>query len=168
MYSGKTIRGRDDSLNTFFSEMGTGKHVPRAVFIDLEPTAIDEICTGTYCQLSILSSSLQKVYHEQLSVAEITNESVNQVVERGPCHHSYPACFLLCCGHVVPTDVNAVMAIIKTKHFAHWCPTGFKVGINYQRPTVVPSGDLAKAQKTLHAEQQPQSLLRPVLAWNTV
>ena len=25
-----------------------------------------------------------------------------------------------------------------------WCPTGFKVGINYQPPTVVPGGDLAK------------------------
>ena len=30
----------DDSYNTFFSETGTGKHVPRAVFIDLEPTVI--------------------------------------------------------------------------------------------------------------------------------
>ena len=30
----------DDSYNTFFSETGTGKHVPRAVFVDLEPTVI--------------------------------------------------------------------------------------------------------------------------------
>ena len=30
----------DDSFNTFFSETGTGKHVPRAVFVDLEPTVI--------------------------------------------------------------------------------------------------------------------------------
>merc|ERR1712156_570813 len=28
----------DDSFQTFFSETGAGKHVPRAVFIDLEPT----------------------------------------------------------------------------------------------------------------------------------
>lgn len=41
----------DDSFNTFFSETGTGKHVPRAVFIDLEPSVIDEIRTGTYRQL---------------------------------------------------------------------------------------------------------------------
>merc|ERR1712037_345250 len=27
----------DDSFQTFFSETGAGKHVPRAVFIDLEP-----------------------------------------------------------------------------------------------------------------------------------
>ena len=31
---------------------GSGKHVPRAVFIDLEPTVIDEVRTGTYRQLS--------------------------------------------------------------------------------------------------------------------
>ena len=33
----------DDSYNTFFSETGSGKHVPRAVFIDLEPTVIGMI-----------------------------------------------------------------------------------------------------------------------------
>ncbi|VFV47214.1 af255562_1alpha tubulin, partial [Lynx pardinus] len=32
----------EDSFTTFFSEMGSGKHMPRAVFIDLEPTVIDE------------------------------------------------------------------------------------------------------------------------------
>merc|ERR1712051_268304 len=42
---------QDDSFSTFFSETGSGKHVPRAVFLDLEPTVIDEIRTGTYRQL---------------------------------------------------------------------------------------------------------------------
>ena len=41
----------DDSFTTFFAETGAGKHVPRAVFIDLEPTVIDEVRTGTYRQL---------------------------------------------------------------------------------------------------------------------
>ncbi|KAB1269822.1 Tubulin alpha-1A chain [Camelus dromedarius] len=40
MPSDKTIGGGDDSFNTFFSETGAGKHVPRAVFVDLEPTVI--------------------------------------------------------------------------------------------------------------------------------
>ena len=78
MPSDKTIGGGDDSFNTFFSETGSGKHVtllnslnyvlwrrfcflneffvlfkkvPRTVFVDLEPTVIDEIRTGTYRQL---------------------------------------------------------------------------------------------------------------------
>ncbi|KAM0057059.1 putative tubulin [Helianthus debilis subsp. tardiflorus] len=51
MPSDKTIGGGDDAFNTFFSETGAGKHVPRAVFVDLEPTVIDEVRTGTYCQL---------------------------------------------------------------------------------------------------------------------
>ncbi|VFV34733.1 alpha 3, partial [Lynx pardinus] len=51
MPSDNTIGGGDDSFNTFFSETGAGKHVPRAVFVDLEPTVIDEVRTGTYCQL---------------------------------------------------------------------------------------------------------------------
>merc|ERR1712166_40007 len=51
MPSDKSIGGGDDAFNTFFSETGAGKHVPRAVFLDLEPTVIDEVRTRTYRQL---------------------------------------------------------------------------------------------------------------------
>lgn len=53
MPSDKTVGGCDDSFNTFFSETGSGKHVPRAVFIDLEPTVVgkENICIS----FSILS-----------------------------------------------------------------------------------------------------------------
>ena len=50
----------------------------------------------------------------------------------------------------MPKDVNAAVATIKTKRtiqFVDWCPTGFKCGINYQPPTVVPGGDLAKVMR---------------------
>ena len=39
------------SFSTFFSETGSGKYVPRALFIDLEPGPVDEIQHGTYRQL---------------------------------------------------------------------------------------------------------------------
>merc|ERR1711955_70 len=51
MPSDKSIGGGDDSFNTFFSETGSGKHVPRAIFVDLEPNVVDEVRTGTYRQL---------------------------------------------------------------------------------------------------------------------
>merc|ERR1711924_473063 len=47
-------------------------------------------------------------------------------------------------------DVNAAVATIKTKRtiqFVDWGPTGFKCGINYPPPTVVPGGDLAKVMR---------------------
>jgi len=302
------MMGGDDSFTTFFAETGAGKHVPRAVFIDLEPTVIDEVRTGTYRQLfhpeqlitgkedaannyarghsfgggtgsgftsllmerlsvdygkksklefsiypapqvatavvepynailtthttlehsdcafmvdneaiydicrrnldierptytnlnrligQIVSSitaslrfdgalnvdltefqtnlvpyprihfplvtyapviSAEKAYHEQLSVAEITNacfEPANQMVKCDPRHGKYMACCMLYRGDVVPKDVNAAIATIKTKRsiqFVDWCPTGFKVGINYQPPTVVPGGDLAKVPRAV-------------------
>jgi len=40
--------GEDDSFNTFFSETSAGKHVPRSIFVDLEPTVVDEVRTGAY------------------------------------------------------------------------------------------------------------------------
>nr|GEV53302.1 tubulin alpha-2 chain [Tanacetum cinerariifolium] len=335
MPSDKTIGGGDDAFNTFFSETGAGKHVPRAVFVDLEPTVIDEVRTGTYRQLfhpeqlisgkedaannfarghytigkeivdlcldrirkladnctglqgflvfnavgggtgsglgslllerlsvdygkksklgftvypspqvstsvvepynSVLSThsllehtdvailldneaiydicrrsldierptytnlnrlvsqvissltaslrfdgdlnveltefqtnlvpyprihfmlssyapviSAEKAYHEQLSVSEITNsafEPSSMMAKCDPRHGKYMACCLMYRGDVVPKDVNAAVATIKTKRtikFVDLCPTGFKCGINYQPPTVVPEGDLAK------------------------
>merc|ERR1739847_55775 len=321
MPSDKTIGGGDDSFNTFFSETGAGKHVPRAVFVDLEPTVVDEVRTGTYRQLfhpeqlisgkedaannfarghytigkeivdlvldrirkladnctglgclmlerlsvdygkksklsftvwacpqvatavvepyntvlcvhsllehtdvtimydnealydicrrnldierptytnlnrllaQIISSltaslrfdgalnvditefqtnlvpyprihfmlasyapiiSAEKAYHEQLSVGEITNsvfEPASMLTKCDPRHGKYIAVCLMYRGDVVPKDVNAAVATIKTKRtiqFVDWCQTGFKCGINYQPPTVVPGGDLAKVMR---------------------
>ncbi len=99
--------------------------------------------------------SAVRAYHEQLSVAEITNacfEPANQMVKCNPRHGKYMACCMLYRGDVVPKDVNAAIAKIKTKRtiqFVDWCPTGFKVGINYQPPTPVPGGDLAKVQRAV-------------------
>merc|ERR1712054_634830 len=307
MPSDKTIGGGDDAFNTFFSETGAGKHVPRCVFLDLEPTVIDEVRTGTYRQLfhpeqlisgkedaannfarghytigreivdlcldrirkladngkksklgftvypspqvstavvepynSILSThsllehtdvavmldneaiydicrrqldierptytnlnrlisqtissltaslrfdgalnvdvtefqtnlvpyprihfmlssyapviSAEKAYHEQLSVAELTNsvfEPASMLTKCDPRHGKYMACCLLYRGDVVPKDVNATTAGAmdkRTIQFVDWSPTGFKVGINYQPPTVVPGGDLAKVMRAV-------------------
>ena len=99
--------------------------------------------------------SAEKAFHEQLSVAEITAscfEPQSQMVKCDPRVGKYMACCLLFRGDVVPKDVNAAISTIKTKRsiqFVDWCPTGFKVGINYQPPTVVPGGDLAKVQRAV-------------------
>ena len=69
-----------------------------------------------------------------------------------PRHGKYMAACLMYRGDVIPKDVNAAVATIKTKRtiqFVDWCPTGFKCGINYQPPTVVPGGDLARVQRAL-------------------
>ena len=86
----------------------------------------------------------EKAFHESFNVSNITNacfEPTNQMVKCDPSKGKYMACCLLYRGDVVPKDVNAAIAAIKTKRniqFVDWCPTGFKVGINYQPPKAVP------------------------------
>ncbi|XP_078001444.1 tubulin alpha-3 chain-like [Glandiceps talaboti] len=97
--------------------------------------------------------SPEKAYHENQTVADIATacfEPANQMVKCDPRHGKYMACCMLFRGDIVPKDISTAIANIKSKrtvHFVDWCPTGFKVGINYQPPTVVPGGDLAKVQR---------------------
>merc|ERR1712093_224263 len=99
--------------------------------------------------------SAEKALHEQNSIAEMTFacfEPNNQMVTCDPRHGKYMACCLLYRGDVVPKDVNASIATIKTKRtiqFVDWCPTGFKLGICNEPPTQVPGGDLAKVNRAL-------------------
>ncbi|XP_066932954.1 tubulin alpha chain-like [Clytia hemisphaerica] len=99
--------------------------------------------------------SAAKAYHEKISVSEITHqcfEPANQMVKCDPRLGKYMAVCLLYRGDVVPKDVNTAIAHLKTKkniQFVDWCPTGFKVGINYQPPTTVPGGDLAKVPRSV-------------------
>ncbi|RZC79842.1 hypothetical protein C5167_042418 [Papaver somniferum] len=231
MPSDKTVGGGDDAFNPFFSETGAGKHVPRAIFVDLEPTVIDEVRTGTYRQLfhpeqlisgkedaannfarghytigkeivdlcpdrirkladnctglqgflvfhavgggtgsglgSLLLERLSVDYGKksklgftvypspQVSTSVVTNtafEPSSMMAKCDPRHGKYMACCLMYRGDVVPKDVNAAVGTIKTKRtiqFVDWCPTGFKCGINYEPPTAVPGGDLAKVQRAV-------------------
>ena len=43
MPSDDSVGIADDSFNTFFSETSSGKHVPRAIFVDLEPTVVGKL-----------------------------------------------------------------------------------------------------------------------------
>merc|ERR1712195_355501 len=131
----------DGALNVDITEFQT----------NLIPYPRIHFCMASYAPVI----SAEKAYHEQLSVAELTNsvfEPASMMTKCDPRHGKYMACALLYRGDVVPKDVNAAVATIKTKRtiqFVDWSPGGFKVGINYQPPTVVPGGDLAKVMARL-------------------
>ena len=84
------------------------------------------------------------------------------------------ACCLLYRGDVVPKDFYAAIAIIKTKRaiqFVDWRLTGFKVGINYQPPTVLFLVVILPKFNVLFARYQLQLLLprhRHVLITNLI
>jgi tubulin alpha len=99
--------------------------------------------------------SAAKAYHENLSVGELTSavfEPQNMMAKCDPRRGKYMACCLMYRGDIVPKDVTAAVANIKTKRtiqFVDWCPTGFKCGINSAAPFAVPGADLAKTPRAL-------------------
>ena len=46
-------------------------------------------------------------------------------------------------------SLQELYLLLGTIQFVDWSPTGFKCGINYQPPTVVPGGDLAKVMRAV-------------------
>ena len=105
--------------------------------------------------------SAKKSSHESFKVQELTLqcfEPNNQMVVCDPRAGKYMAVALLYRGDVVPRECNAAVASLKAKqsfNLVEWCPTGFKIGINYQKPVVVPAsasnpdGALAKVDRAV-------------------
>ena len=61
MPSDDSIGQADDSFNTFFSETSSGKHVPRAIFIDLEPSVVGKVFWQNISNFSIFKKIYQIV-----------------------------------------------------------------------------------------------------------
>jgi len=96
-----------------------------------------------------------KAQREKLSVSEITNaafEADNMLVKCDPRKGKYIATCLMYRGDVVSKEVNDTVTALKNKstiQFVDWVPTGFKCGINKQKPTVIPGGELAQTDRAV-------------------
>ncbi|CAG9321094.1 unnamed protein product [Blepharisma stoltei] len=86
--------------------------------------------------------------------SEITSrcfEPIYMMAKCDPGNGKYMAISLMYRGDVVPKDVSASIAWMKSRrsiNFVDWCPTGLKCGINYESPTVIIGGDIAKMSRS--------------------
>ncbi|KAL2820986.1 Tubulin/FtsZ, GTPase domain-containing protein [Aspergillus cavernicola] len=93
--------------------------------------------------------------HESFKIQDLTLqcfEPSNQMVVCDPHNGKYMAIALLYRGDVVPHDCNRAVAHVKTKasfNLVEWCSTGFKLGINYQKPMSVPDSTLARVDRSV-------------------
>ncbi|OQS54413.1 TUB1 [Ecytonucleospora hepatopenaei] len=101
--------------------------------------------------------SAKKATHERLNVQELTNncfESNTQMVKCDTKKGKYIACCILFRGDVKTKEANQATAEVRTKkaaQFVEWCPTGFKIGINNRKPTVLPNSPMAEVSKAVCA-----------------
>lgn len=101
----------------------------------------------------IISSS--KATHETMSVNDITTaafEAHNMMAKCDPRQGKYMACCLMYRGDVTPKDMTSAISMMRSKSaitFVDWCPTGFKTGINCQRPTSVPGSGIADVPRAV-------------------
>jgi len=86
MPSDTSVGKEDDSFNTHFSETGSGRHVPRVLFVDLEPGVIGEIKTGTYKNLynpdSLIDNKEDAANNYARGHYTIGREKIEEVIER--------------------------------------------------------------------------------------
>ncbi|KAI4544473.1 hypothetical protein MG293_004739 [Ovis ammon polii] len=164
MPSDKTIGGGDDSFNTFFSETGAGKHVPRAVFVDLEPTVIDEVRTGTYRQLfhpeQLITGKEDAANNYARGHYTIGKELIDLVLDRirklaDQCTGLQGFLIFHSFGGGTGSGFTSLLMERLSVDYGKKSKLEFsiypapQVGINYQPPTVVPGGDLAKVQRAV-------------------
>lgn len=101
--------------------------------------------------------SAKKATHERLNVQELTNncfESNTQMVKCDTKKGKYIACCILFRGDVKTKEANQATAEVRTKkaaQFVEWCPTGFKIGINNRKPTVLPNSPMTEVSKAVCA-----------------
>merc|ERR1711881_12123 len=99
--------------------------------------------------------SANKSSHESFKIHDLTFqcfEPNNQMVVCDPRNGKYMAVALLYRGDCDPRDCTAAVAALKAKasfNLVEWCPTGFKLGINYQMPKNIPGGELAPVDRSV-------------------
>lgn len=80
----------------------------------------------------------------------------------------YMAITLLYKGDVVPYDCTQAVHALKTRgtfSLVEWCPTGFKLGINYQKPVRRPNDELASADRSVSMLSNTTAIAE---AWNAI
>jgi hypothetical protein len=99
--------------------------------------------------------SAEKAYHEQLSVAEITNaafEPASMMTKCDPRHGKYMACCLMYRGDVVPKDVNAAVALSLLTPPAEFSPA-FTRAICDRKGALRRVNEIVQIYKTLPRDQ---------------
>ena len=76
----------DTYRNTFFSESSSGKQVPRAIFVDLEPTVIHEVRVGEFRHLfhpgQLITGKEDAANNYARGHYTVGRELIDQVVDR--------------------------------------------------------------------------------------
>nr|Q962P8.1 RecName: Full=Tubulin alpha-6 chain [Naegleria pringsheimi]AAK84065.1 alpha-tubulin TUBA3 [Naegleria gruberi] len=98
--------------------------------------------------------SRQENYYHENNVAELTSsvfEADNMMAKCNPRDGKYIASCLMYRGDVVNKEVTDAVKNVKSKaniQFVDWSPCAFKIGVNSQKPTVLPDSEFAQVERS--------------------
>lgn len=98
--------------------------------------------------------SSYRATHEKTTISHVTRfcfEPSHQLLKCDASRGKYMACVLLYRGIIPPAEINNSLQVIKSSKipFVNWCPTGFKVGINFQPPSSFPNSMMSASHLAL-------------------
>jgi len=114
--------------------------------------------------------SKERIAHTSYNTSQVVNEVFEEKSQFVKCNVKqglYMSCCLLFRGDFEQnssSDINKAITNIKTRkdtHFVDWMPTGFKVGLNSNKPRVFPDDDMAEVSRSCVMLSNSTSVQQP-------
>ncbi|TPP59181.1 Tubulin alpha-A chain [Fasciola gigantica] len=112
----------------------------------------------------------ENLAHETIGMQDLTTAIFSpstQLLSGDPSKTHVLACALLCRGDIAVHEIRNAVAKLKNRGLVHlvpWCPTGFKIGLCLQPPTIIPQSGLGQVNRSVVGLYNSTLVVAPIRA----
>ncbi|KAA0194910.1 Tubulin alpha-A chain [Fasciolopsis buskii] len=110
----------------------------------------------------------ENLAHETVSMQDLTTALFSpstQFLTGDPSKTHVLACALLCRGDIAVQEIRNAVVRLKNRgvvHLVPWCPTGFKIGLCLQPPTIIPQSGLGRVNRSVVGLYNSTLIIDPI------